>query len=511
MAQVKPDTATQTTETVEESQETTLDRILTLVNEEAPADKVAITKVDDVAKLSKGARVTAAIKVLIDSLRQQEQRPEKFDDKFISALIDKLDEHIGNQVDVILHNEDFQRLESTWRGLQFLIDRTNFNENIQVKLLNVSKEDLLASFDDAEDMEDSALFKHVYTNEYDTPGAKPYCAIISNYEFENTPADMRLLRWVSQVAAAGHAPFIGAVNPRFFEVETFEEWSLTANNVLINDLETGEDYIKWRSFRGTEDARYVGLVFPRFLLRDPYDADSVKAFRYEEGITGDDHEKHLWGNASYAFAANLTRAFENYGWAVQIRGPQSGGQVENLPVPIYDTGKGKQKKIPVEVSIDERRQLISAEQGFIPLSVYKGEDYAVFFSADSAQRPTIYDDDDATTSSRLSAGLPYIFLASHIAHYMKVMLRENIGKISDVQTVKIEIDRWLKQYINKNPGPVSDEIRALRPLRDAEVTVEDVPGKPGYYRVKMNIVPHFQLEGVDIRLSLMGKLGGENE
>jgi type VI secretion system protein ImpC len=271
-------------------------------------------------------------------------------------------------------------------------------------------------------------------------------------------------------------------------------------------METAE-YTKWRSFRESEDARYIGLVFPRFMLRLPYGPDSVpvKGFNYQENVKGPDHEKYLWGNASFAFASNMVRAFANDGWCVQIRGPQAGGMVENLPVHLYDAGKGKQMKIPTEVPIDETTEFTAANLGFIPLSHYQGRDYACFFSANSTQKPAEYDQKEATANSRINARLPYIFLSSRIAHYLKVIQRENIGSVKDRTKIEKELNTWIKGLIIGMKDPSEQQI-AKYPLRDAQVKVYDIEENPGFFRVEMMIMPHFQIEGMDISLSLVGKM-----
>jgi type VI secretion system protein ImpC len=271
-------------------------------------------------------------------------------------------------------------------------------------------------------------------------------------------------------------------------------------------METAE-YAKWNSFRDSEDARYVGLTYPRFMLRLPYGPDTVPAkdFNYVEGVKGADHNKYLWGNAAFAFAANMTSAFMQDGWSVQIRGPQSGGKVDGLPVHLYDVGKGKQMKIPTEVPISETLEFTAANLGFIPLSIYQGRDYACFFSANSAQRPVVYDDAAATANSRVNARLPYVMLASRIAHYLKVLQRENIGTTKDAGRIEEELNKWLNGYVTKMPNPSESQITKY-PLRDGRVSVQDIEENPGFYRVEMMIQPHFQVEGMDISLSLVGKM-----
>jgi type VI secretion system protein ImpC len=482
-----------------------LESIFEKVDVAMPDGSVRIEEFDDSmanADKPRGSMVAAALRVFFDAVG--ERTVERVDKNLLDGLIADIDVKISDQLDEIMHHAKFQQLESAWSGLKFVVDRTDFRKKIKLELLNVSKGALLESFEDAPELIQSALYRKVYTGAYDMPGADPYSTMVSNYEFVNSPQDIALLQSVSKVASAAHCPFMGSIGPEFFGKDSMEEWKKIPD--LGAHMET-VDYIKWNAFRDTEDSRYVGLTFPRFILRLPYGPETVpvKAFNYKEDVTGPDHSKYLWGNASYSFAANMTRAFALDGWTVQIRGPQSGGKVENLPVHLYDIGKGTEMKIPTEVPIDETLEFKAAGLGFIPLSVYKGTDYACFFSADSTQRPVLYDDPAATANSRINARLPYIFLASRIAHYLKVLQRENIGATKDAGKIEEELNRWLGGLVTKMPNPTEDMI-AKYPLRAGQVSVHDIEENPGFYRVEMLIMPHFQIEGMDINLSLVGKM-----
>lgn len=506
MAEATQQGAAQAAETVE-SKEGLLASIFSQVDVKAPDQTVQIDEFDDpiaIADKPKGALVAAALRVFVDAISESETPVARVDKNLLDNLIAQIDTKISSQLDEILHNEKFQQLESAWRGLKFVVDRTDFRKNVRIEMLNVSKEALLESYEDAPELIQSALYRKVYAGAYDQPGADPYSVMVSNYEFKNTPQDISLLQQISQTAAAAHAPFLGSVGPAFFGKESMEEWKKIPD--LAAHMSTA-DYIKWNSFRNSEDARYVGLTFPRFMLRLPYGPDTVpvKGFNYKENVTGADHEKYLWGNSAYAFAANLVRAYIQDGWTVQIRGPQSGGKVEDLPVHLFDVGKGKQMKIPTEVPIDETLEFTTANLGLIPLSIYQGRDYAAFFSANSAQQPVLYDDPQATANSRINARLPYIFLASRIAHYLKVIQRENIGATKDARRIEEELNRWLGGLVTQMPNP-SPDIIAKYPLRSGRVTVHDIEENPGFYRVEMMIMPHFQIEGMDINLSLVGKM-----
>jgi len=485
-----------------------LTRVLDLIDVEAPnpseqIDISAFGDVDAITKQSKGAIVAAGLRVFLDAAEALDQPLDHVDKTLLDAMIADLDDRISAKLNDVMHHPTFQQLESSWRGLKMLVDRTDFRRNVRIELLNASKDALRTSFEDAPELVQSDLYERVYRRSYDQPGAFPYSAMVSSYEFENTPGDVALLEQVSKVAASAHCPFIGAVGPKFFGKSTMEEWRKIPD---LKEYMRGIDFTKWNSFRDTEESRYVGLVFPRFLLRLPYGADAVpvRAFNYTENVGAAD-SNYLWGNASFAFASNMSRAFAENGWCVQIRGPESGGKVENLPVHLYDVGRGKQMKIPTELLFDETLELTCANHGFIVLSQYENRDFACFFSANSAQRPVEYDTPTATANSRINARLPYIFLASRMGHFLKVMQRETIGGTKDRATIEGELNRWLKALITETPNP-SEEVVAKHPLRAGQVTVHDIEENPGFYRVAMSIMPHFQIEGMDITLSLVGKM-----
>jgi type VI secretion system protein ImpC len=366
---------------------------------------------------------------------------------------------------------------------------------VKIEILNVSKDELKEDFKYSAEVRQSGLYHHVYDMEYDQPGGEPFAAMIANYEFDRSIDDITLLQKVSNVAAATHCPFIASVGHRFLGLNSILELPPLPD---VTPIFRTNPYIKWRSFRASEDARYVGLVFPRFLLREPYDIEEP-GLKFVEDVKGG-HEKYLWGNAAFAFASNLVRSFVDHGWCVQIRGPQAGGLVEDLPIHLYEVGGGTQTKIPTEILIPEGRELEFANLGFIPLSYYKDTDYACFFSAQSAKQPEKYEEKGDTATSRANARLPYIFLISRIAHYLKVQLRENIGMVMNKDQVQDALNTWIKSLTDRSPG-VSG-----RPLRDAGVEVEDIEDNPGFFRVKMYVMPHFQIEGVDVNLSLVAQM-----
>lgn len=456
------------------------------------------------SEVSVDERVTAAVSVFLQLLKQSSQKVERLDKVLLDVHIASLDMQISRQLDAVMHHPDFQRVESTWRGVKSLIDQTDFRQNVRIELLDVSKDHLVQDFEDAPEIAQSGLYLHTYTQEYDTPGGEPIAAAISSYEFDRSPQDISLLRNISKVAAAAHMPFVGSVGPAFFGKASMEE--VAAIKDIGNYFDRAE-YIKWKAFRDSDDARYIGLTMPRVLGRLPYGPDTapVRSFNYIESVKGPDHDKYLWTNASFAFAANMVKSFISNGWCVQIRGPQSGGAVTELPIHLYDLGTGSQVKIPSEVMIPETREFEFANLGFIPLSYYKNRDYACFFSANSAQKPAPYDTADATANSRINARLPYIFLLSRIAHYLKLIQRENIGTTKDRRLLELELNKWIGGLVTEMTDP-GDDLQASHPLRDAKVTVEDIEDNPGFFRVKLYAVPHFQVEGMDVNLSLVSQM-----
>ena len=487
--------------------ESLLDSLLSKVDVSTPTGSVDVETFRDVDAIAEEPRenmMAAALKVFLDAVTQLEQPIDKIDKHLVDGLIAGLDHKISAQLDEIMHHEKFQQLESSWRGLKFLIDKTDFRRNTRIEILNVSKDTLRESFEDSPELIQSPLYKKIYTDAYDQPGADPYGAVIGNYYFDSSPQDIALLQDVAKVAASAHCPFIASNSPKFFGKKSWADWKKIPDMGAY--METAE-YMKWNAFRDSEDSRYIGLTFPRFMLRLPYGPDTtpVKSFNYQENVKGDDHEKYLWGNAAFSFASNMVRAFASDGWCVQIRGPQAGGTVEDLPVHLYDVGKGKQVKIPTEVPISETLEFQCANLGFIPFSNYQGKNFSTFFSANSTQRPVLYDDDDATANSRINSRLPYIFLAARISHYLKVQQRENIGATKDKSVIEGELNKWLNGLVTEMNNPDASTI-AKYPLRAAQVRVHDIEGNPGFFRVETMIMPHFQIEGMDISLSLVGKI-----
>lgn len=437
--------------------------------------------------------------------------PGRITDRITAGLADEmiadLDKKLCRQVDAILHNPDFQRLESAWRSLKFLVDRTNFRENIKLEILNVSKEDLLADFEDSPEITKSGLYKTSYTAEYGQFGGQPYGAVVANYEFGPGASDIKLLQFCASVAAMSHAPFISGVNSSFFGLDDYTKLPDLKD---LSSIFEGPQYTKWKGFRESDDARNVGLVAPHFLLRTPYGNDTTpaKTFNYEENVS-EGHNKFLWGNAAFAFASRLTQSFADYRWCANIIGPRGGGSVDDLPIYNYEAMGQIQTKIPTEVLISERREFELAEQGFIALAMRKNSDNAAFFSANSCQMPKFFGNNkegkEAETNYKLGTQLPYIFVVNRLAHYIKVLQRENIGTWKERGDLETELNNWIRQYVADMdaPGP---EVRSRRPLRSAKIEVQDVDGDPGWYRVSMLVRPHFKYMGASFTLSLVGKL-----
>jgi type VI secretion system ImpC/EvpB family protein len=417
-------------------------------------------------------RVTAAIQVLVSCLADATQPLERLDKTLLDDQIARLDKQISDQVNEVMHHAEFQKQESLWRGLHSMIMGIDFRRNVRVEMMDISKDALRDDFDDAPELIQSGLYRHVYIEEYDQPGGEPIAAMISAYEFDNSPQDIALLRNISGVSAACHMPFIGAVGPKFFLKDNMEDVAAIKD---INDYFERAEYIKWKAFRDSDDSRYIGLTMPRVLGRLPYGPDTVpvRSFNYVEEVKGPDHDKYLWTSASFSFAVNMVKSFIKNGWCVQIRGPQAGGAVKDLPIHLYDLGTGNQVKIPSEVMIPETREFEFANLGFIPLSYYKNRDYACFFSANSAQKPAQFDTPEATANSRINSRLPYIFLLSRIAHYLKILQRENIGTTKDRRLLELELNNWLRSLVTEMTDP-GDDLQASHPLRDGRVVVEDI-------------------------------------
>jgi type VI secretion system protein ImpC len=423
----------------------------------------------------------------------------------INARIAQIDHLVSIQLNEVLHNAAFQKLESSWRGLKYLLNHSETSDKLKIKMFNVTKKELLRDLQRAPEFDQSALFKKVYEEEFGVFGGAPFGALIGDYEFGRGPEDIELLEKVSQVASAAHAPFLTAAAPDMLNMDSFT--SLDAPRDMAKIFDSSE-FAKWKSFRQSEDSRYVGLCLPHVLMRLPYGRDGVQVdgFSYEEGVDGSDHDKYLWGNAAYALGARLTEAFSKFGWCAAIRGVEGGGLVEGLPTHTFTTDSGDVAlKCPTESPVTDRREKELADLGFVPLVHCKGTDYAAFFSVQSAQKPKMYDKEAANANARLSSQLPYILAISRFAHYMKAMMRDKIGSFMSRMECERFLDRWIQQYV-VGIDDASPAVKAQCPLRDAKVEVVEVPGKPGVYRAVAFLKPHFQLDELSVSLRLVADL-----
>ncbi len=423
----------------------------------------------------------------------------------IDARIAELDALISDQLNAIMHHPEFQQLEASWRGLKYLVDHTETSTMLKIKVLNTNKKDLIKDFKSASGFDQSALFKKIYEEEYGTFGGAPYAALVGDFKFTRHPEDFYLLEELSHVAAAAHAPLISAADPALFGLENFTHIGRPRDLAKIFDT---VEYTKWKSFRESEDSRYVGLVLPHVLGRLPYGRNTVpvESFNFEEDVNGSHHDKYLWTNAAYAYAARLTAAFANYGWLAAIRGVEGGGLVEGLPAHTFATEDGEVAlKCPTEVAITDRTEKLLSDQGFISLVHCKNTDYAAFFSGQAVQKPKVYNTDAANANARLSTQLPYIFAVSRIAHYMKSIMRDKIGSFGSREDVQRDLNTWLSSYVLLDDS-ASQEAKSKYPLREARVDVVEIPGKPGVYRAAAFLRPHFQLDELTISLRLVAEL-----
>ncbi|MCU1726899.1 type VI secretion system contractile sheath large subunit [Pseudomonas sp. 7P_10.2_Bac1] len=425
----------------------------------------------------------------------------------VDQMIAEVDRALGKQMDVILHQPAYQELESAWRGLKLLVDRTDFRENIKLEMLHVTKDELLEDFDNAGDITRSGLYKHVYTAGFGQFGGEPVASIVGNYTFGPSSPDIKLLSYMASIGAMAHAPFVTAAGPEFFNLDGFQN---LPNLKEVKDIFDGPRHTKWRALRDSEDARHLVLGMPRFLLRQPYDTleNPTTSFMYDETIDGQ-HDHYLWGNTAYLIASRITDSFARYRWCANIIGPQSGGAVEDLPVHLYEAFGQLQAKIPTEVLISDRKEFELSEEGFMPLTMRKDSDNAAFFSANSVQRPKNFpktrEGQEAQTNYKLGTQLPYLFIVNRLAHYIKVLQREQIGSWKERQDLERELNMWLKQYVADQENPSSD-VRSRRPLRAAKIQVHDVEGNPGWYQVSLAVRPHFKYMGANFEISLVGRL-----
>ena len=425
----------------------------------------------------------------------------------IEAMIAALDRKLSEQVNLIMHHKAFQEIESAWRGLNYLVTNTETDEMLKIRVLNISKADLGRTLKRYKGVawDQSPLFKKIYEAEYGQFGGEPFGCLVGDYYFDHTPPDAELAGQMAQVAAASHCPFIAGVSPTVMQMESWQE---LANPRDLTKIFTTPEYAPWRSLRESEDSRYLGLAMPRFLGRYPYGkANPVDEFDFQEDTEGARHDKFSWVNSAYAMGVNITRSFKLYGWCSRIRGVESGGSLEGLPVHTFPTDDGGvDMKCPTEIAISDRREAELAKNGFMPLLHRKNTDVAAFIGAQSLQKPFEYTDPDATANANLSARLPYLFAACRFAHYLKCIVRDKIGSFKERNEMEAWLNKWISNYVLSNPASAGEETKAKYPLSAAEVTVEEVEGNPGYYTSKFYLRPHYQLEGLTVSLRLVSKL-----
>jgi type VI secretion system protein ImpC len=427
--------------------------------------------------------------------------------KTIQALIAEIDKKLSEQINKIMHHEDFKALEGSWRGLHHLVNNTETDEKLKIRVLNISKKDVGKTIKKFKGTawDQSPLFKKLYEDEFGTPGGEPYGCLIGDYYFDHSPPDVEILSGMAQIAAAAHAPFISAGSPTVMNMDSWQQ--LGDPRELTKIFQTPE-YAAWRSLRESDDARYLGLTMPRNLTRIPYGSKTNpdEEFAFEEDTEGADHNKYVWSNSAYAMGTNITRSFKLYGWCSRIRGAESGGMVEGLPCHTFPTDDGGvDMKCPTEIAITDRREAELAKNGFMPLSHWKNTDFGVFVGAQSLQKPTEYDDPDATANANLAARLPYLFATCRFAHYLKCMVRDKIGSFKERSDMESWLNDWISKFVTVMPN-ASEEVKARFPLAEAKVEVAEVPGNPGYYTSKFYLRPHYQLEGLTVSLRLVSKL-----
>jgi type VI secretion system protein ImpC len=428
--------------------------------------------------------------------------------KSIEAIIAQLDKKLTEQINQIMHHEDFQKLEGAWRGLHYLVNNTETDEMLKIRVMNISKLDLGKTLKRYKGTawDQSPIFKGVYEAEYGQFGGEPFGCLVGDYYFDQSPADVELLGEISRTSAAAHCPFIAGASPTVMQMDSWQE---LANPRDLTKIFSTPEYASWRSLRESEDSRYIGLAMPRFLARLPYGAktDPVEEFDFEEDTGAADHKRYTWANSAYAMATNITRSFKMFGWCSRIRGIESGGAVEGLPVHTFPTDDGGvDMKCPTEIAISDRREAELAKNGFMPLVHRKNSDFAAFIGAQSLQKPAEYDDPDATANANLAARLPYMFACCRFAHYLKCIVRDKIGSFKERSDMHRWLNDWIMNYVDGDPANSSETTKARKPLAAAEVVVEEVEGNPGYYSSKFFLRPHYQLEGLTVSLRLVSKL-----
>jgi len=463
----------------------------------------------------KSDRARAQVEVAVETLAHQVLSDEDLilDDAInsINAIIAEIDLKLTGQINQILHNDEFQQLESAWRGLHHLVNNTETDEMLKIRFMPISKKELGKTIKKFKGTawDQSPLFKKVYEEEYGQLGGEPFGCLVGDYPFSHSAPDVEILQGMAQIAAAAHAPFITGADPAVMQMDSWQE--LTNPRDLTKIFSTPE-YAAWRSLRESEDSRYIGLAMPRFLARLPYGAkdDPVEEFDFEEDTEGADSSNFCWANSAYAMATNINAAFKEYGWCSRIRGVESGGAVEGLPVHSFPSDDGGvDMKCPTEIAISDRREAELAKTGFMPLIHRKNSDLAAFIGAQSLQQPAEYEDPDATANAALAARLPYLFASCRFAHYLKCIVRDKVGSFKERDDMERWLNDWILQYVDGDPANSSESTKAKKPLAAAEVRVQEVEGNPGYYTSQFFLRPHYQLEGLTVSLRLVSRLPSE--
>ncbi len=464
----------------------------------------------DKASRSRNAEEVTRARGYFEEFIRQAVKPGQVVSKDVETTINywigEIDKKLSAQLNQILHHEEFQKLEGTWRGLYYLVDQTITSETLKIHVLNVSKRELFKDMTRISGYDRNALWEKVYEREFGTLGGEPYGMLVGDYHFDYSSEDVTLLSKISQVAAAAHAPFIAGASPGMFRLDSYTELS---KPYQLKPIFQGPEYAPWRSFRESEEARYVGLTMPRVLGRLPYGKGlkTVDAFNYEEGVDGMNHQNYLWMNAAWAYAARVTSSFFWDGWFCRTRGVEGGGKVEGLPVHTFPTDEGGlAMKCPTEISITDRREMELSDLGFLPLIHCKNTDFAAFIGSQSCQKPKTYFDHDANANAELSTKLNYMLCVSRFSHFLKVMARNKVGKFMEVKDCAKWLNDWISNYVIANPEDAGDELRARHPLREARVDVEEIKGRPGWYRAKAFLRPHYQLEGLHTSISLVANV-----
>jgi len=424
----------------------------------------------------------------------------------IKYWVAEIDKKLSAQLNEVMHQPEFQRLESTWRGLKYLVDQSETGESLKIRVLNVIKQHLFKDLERAIEFDQSSLFKKVYEDEYGQLGGEPYGMLVGDYEFSRSPEDVSLLKMISSVAAQSHAPFVAAAAPKLFNFDSYKD--LTAPRDLAKIFDSVE-YASWKSFRESEDSRYAALTLPRVLGRLPYGSNfkRVDEFNFEETVDGKEHDAYLWMNAAWAYAARITDAYAKHGWMAATRGVEGGGKVEGLPVHTFPTDDGDvAMKCPTEIAISDRREFELSNLGFLPLLHSKNRDFAVFMGAQSCQKPQTYFDPNANANAELSAKFNYILCVSRFAHYLKVMARDKIGSFMEVKDCEVWLNRWIMNFVIGNPENAGPETKAKKPLAAARIEVREVKGKPGWYEAVAWLRPHFQLETLTTSMRLVAEV-----